>query len=226
MTTGHIRQRGKTSWELKFDAGPDPATGRRRIRYQTVRGSKRDAQRELRKLLSAVDDGQHVEPTRLTVDALVAGRIDLWRTSGRTSTKTAERHRELARHQIGRIGDVPLQKLTTSNIEAWHAGMLAAGLSPRTISTVATLISRGATSARLDQPIAIRACHRDILSEQATLRRFADFVTVQRQVLGLPPLAVAAHVARLVTIHLAYRIARGAPTRLPQTDSFSAISTS
>lgn len=70
--------------------------------------------------------------------------------------------------------------------------------------TVATLISRGATSARLDQPIAIRACHRDSLSERATLRRFADFVTVQRQVLRLPPLAVAAHVARLAMIHLAY----------------------
>jgi len=92
--------------------------------------------------------------------------------------------------------------------------------------TVATLISRGATSARLDQPIAIRACHEDSLSERATLRRFADFVTVQRQVLALPSLAVAAHVARLATIHLAYRMARSVPTRLPQKDSSSAISTS
>jgi putative colanic acid biosynthesis glycosyltransferase len=92
--------------------------------------------------------------------------------------------------------------------------------------TVATLISRGATSARLDQPIAIRACHRDSLSERATLRRFADFVTVQRQVLRLPPLAVAAHVARLAMIHLAYCMARSVPTRLPQKESSSAISTS
>jgi putative colanic acid biosynthesis glycosyltransferase len=92
--------------------------------------------------------------------------------------------------------------------------------------TIATLISRGATSARLDQPIAIRACHRDSLSERATLRRFADFVTVQRQVLGLPPLAVAAHVARLAMVHLAYCMARGVPTRLPQKGSSSAISTS
>jgi putative colanic acid biosynthesis glycosyltransferase len=54
--------------------------------------------------------------------------------------------------------------------------------------TIATLLSRGATSARLDHPIAIRACHPDSLSERATLRRFADLVAVQRQVLGLPSL--------------------------------------
>jgi putative colanic acid biosynthesis glycosyltransferase len=74
--------------------------------------------------------------------------------------------------------------------------------------SIATLISRGATSVRLDQPIAVRACHRDSLSERATLRRFADFVAVQRQVLGLSAVAVTGHLARLAAIHLAYRVAR------------------
>ena len=46
--------------------------------------------------------------------------------------------------------------------------------------TIATLISRGATSVRLDAPIATRACDRNNLSERATLQRFADFVAVQR----------------------------------------------
>jgi putative colanic acid biosynthesis glycosyltransferase len=76
--------------------------------------------------------------------------------------------------------------------------------------SIATLISRGATSVRFDQPIAIRACHRDSLSERETLQRFADFVAVQRQVLGLSPLALAGHLARLAAVHLAYRMARDA----------------
>ena len=29
--TGHIRQQGKGSWELKFDLGRDPMTGRRAV---------------------------------------------------------------------------------------------------------------------------------------------------------------------------------------------------
>ena len=92
--------------------------------------------------------------------------------------------------------------------------------------SIATLISRGAASARLDQPIAVRACHPDSLSERATLRRFADFVAVQRQVLGLPPIAVAAHVARLAAIHLAYRMTRDARvlTGASERDELIAIS--
>ena len=38
---GHIRQRGKNSFELKFDAGRDPATGKRRIQYASFKGTKR-----------------------------------------------------------------------------------------------------------------------------------------------------------------------------------------
>ena len=71
--------------------------------------------------------------------------------------------------------------------------------------SIATLITRGASSTQTDCPIAIRACHRDSLSERATARRFADFVSVQRQVLNLGLGRVAAHVARLALAHFAYR---------------------
>jgi hypothetical protein len=53
MSAGHIRPRGPGAWELKYDVDRDPKTGRRITRYKTVRGTKRDAQRELRKLLEA-----------------------------------------------------------------------------------------------------------------------------------------------------------------------------
>ena len=74
---------------------------------------------------------------------------------------------------------------------------------------IATLISRGASSTLTDRPIAVRACHPDSLSERATAPRFADFVTVQRQVLNLGLGRVAAHVARLALVHVAYRALRG-----------------
>jgi putative colanic acid biosynthesis glycosyltransferase len=81
---------------------------------------------------------------------------------------------------------------------------------------IAMLISRGALSARLHQPIAVRACHPDNLSERATARRFADFVTVQRRVLRLHPALVAIHVARLALVHAAYRLTTG--SRVSATD--------
>lgn len=75
--------------------------------------------------------------------------------------------------------------------------------------TIAALISRGATSAQMNRAIAIRTCHAEGLSERATARRFADFVTVQRQTLGLGVLSVAAAIARLALAHCAYRAVRG-----------------
>jgi hypothetical protein len=35
--TGHIRSRGENSWELKFDLGRDPATGKRASRYHSFK---------------------------------------------------------------------------------------------------------------------------------------------------------------------------------------------
>jgi glycosyltransferase involved in cell wall biosynthesis len=80
---------------------------------------------------------------------------------------------------------------------------------------IASLISRGATCIRLDDPIAVRVCHRNNLSERATLQRFADFAAVQRQVLGLSCWTVAGHLGRLALVHIAYRMARDGRTALP-----------
>lgn len=43
MSSGHIRARSAGSWEIKYDLGRDPLTGRRITRYRTIHGSKRDA---------------------------------------------------------------------------------------------------------------------------------------------------------------------------------------
>ena len=89
---------------------------------------------------------------------------------------------------------------------------------------IATLISRGAGTIRIDQPIAIRDCHPDGLSERATACRFADFLKVQRRILNLGLGVVAAHLARLALIHCAYRALRRMPgprTSMPRRQAIS-----
>jgi integrase len=64
--TGNITRRGAHSWRLKFEAAePDPATGKRQTRYVTVRGTKKDAQRELTRLLAEAENGTAVDPSRV-----------------------------------------------------------------------------------------------------------------------------------------------------------------
>jgi hypothetical protein len=63
--TGHIRERSPGSYELRYSLGNDPATGKRKVITTTIRGTRKDADKELRRLLRTVDTGEHVDPSRL-----------------------------------------------------------------------------------------------------------------------------------------------------------------
>ena len=61
--TGHIRERSPGAFELRYSLGrADPATGRRKVATATVRGTRKEAERELRRLLRAVDTGGTLRP--------------------------------------------------------------------------------------------------------------------------------------------------------------------
>ena len=127
MSGGHIRRRGK-GWELKFDADRDPATGKRKIQYVSFKGSKKEAQVELARLIAAVGDATYVEPTKLSVADHVRARINHWEASEAITARTAQRYRQLLDGQIRpHIGARLVQKLSTSTVETWHATLKAGG---------------------------------------------------------------------------------------------------
>jgi integrase len=123
---GHIQKRGN-HWRLKFDLGSDPATGRRLTRYISFRGSKREAQKELARIISQVSTGTFVDPSKLTL----ADYLRDWVSQAETKSigaKTAERYRGLIENQIiPHLGAVQLQKLRPSHVATWHATLLASG---------------------------------------------------------------------------------------------------
>lgn len=146
--TGNITRRGTHSWRLKFEgAEPDHVTGKRATRYVTVNGTKKDAQRELTRLLAAVDEGTAVDPSRVTV----ADYLREWLTVGEgLSPKTLERYRQLAEQQIiPHLGASALQKLRPAQIHGWHGILLKSGgttgapLSPRTVGHAHRVLHRG-----------------------------------------------------------------------------------
>ena len=66
-----------THTTLKFEGGErDPLTGSRKTRYVTVRGAKKDAQRELTRLLGQVENATAVEPSRITVGGYLKEWLD------------------------------------------------------------------------------------------------------------------------------------------------------
>jgi integrase len=166
--TGNITRRGTNSWRLKFDTDRDPDTGKRVIRYATVRGTKKQAQMELTRMLASRDEGTLVKPIKVTV----ADYLRHWLSTAAVlsiSPKTAERYSQLIENQIiPHLGAYPLQKLDTEHIEAWHATLLTQGgqhgkpLATRTV---------GHAHRVLHKALANAAKHRKVLRNPASLER-------------------------------------------------------
>jgi integrase len=127
MSQGHIRQQGKGSWELKFDLGRDPLTGKRITKYATFRGTKREAKDELTRLLAHRNEGSYVDPTKMTL----AEYLHHWLKADidrRVAARTAARHRGIVeKNIIPRLGRVPMRKLTAVHIEAFEAELQREG---------------------------------------------------------------------------------------------------
>jgi len=115
-STGHIRQRTPGSWELRYTLGTDPASGTRRTATTTVRGNRRAAEKELRRLLRTLDTGEHVDPTRMTIRQW----LETWLIAVRqeVSPKTYERYSEIVRHFLApALGNLQLTKLGPTHIQ-------------------------------------------------------------------------------------------------------------
>ena len=124
--SGHIRQRSLGTFEVKFEIGRDPVTGRRLTKTRTVRGGKKDAQRELRRLLGHVDDGTHTDPGKLTL----GDYLDQWLAGHRAtvSARTAERYGEhIDNHIKPAIGGRLLGKIAREDLNIFYADKLATG---------------------------------------------------------------------------------------------------
>jgi integrase len=182
MSAGNITRRGAHSWRLKFEGGErDPLTGKRQTRFVTVRGTKSQAQAKLRELLTEIDKGSFVEPSKLTIAEHVRARVTQWEAASVISAKTAERYRELVENQIvPHIGDKTLQKLKPADIENWHTALRTngrkdgkGGVSARTIGHAHRVLSKALRQAARHDLVA-----KNVAAEEGAPKVDADEVVI------------------------------------------------
>ncbi len=117
---GHIKQRSKGSWSIVIDVGRDPETGRRRQQWHTVRGTKRDAEQELTRLLHSLETGGYVKPNRVTLgewlDDWLGGYVEA-NCSPRTKTSY---EMIIRRHVIPELGMIALNQLTPHHLQTFY----------------------------------------------------------------------------------------------------------
>ncbi len=135
---GHIRERSPGKWAIVLDV-VDPATGKKKRKWHSFRGTKREAQTECARLINELKTGTYVEPTKQTVAAFLDEWLNFIKPT--VSPKTHERYAEICQKGIAPLlADVTLAKLRTDRIDAAWAKALTegrrdgkGGLSPRTV---------------------------------------------------------------------------------------------
>ena len=133
---GNITRRGKSSWRIKFDV--EPIGGARQIRYVTVKGTRKDAEAELTRLLNDANRGGLFDPTKVRVGEYLRSWLD---AKSDITGLTRERYTEIIENRIvPTLGSLELQKLKPKHVHDWlsnlskHGGLrYKQGLSPRTV---------------------------------------------------------------------------------------------
>ncbi len=125
---GQIIKRGERNFVVRVYLGRD-ADGRRDYLNQTVRGSKKDAQALLNRLLREKDMGVLIEPARMSLDEY----LDHWLTTSvkpRVRTRTHRNYSDTLRLYVRpRIGSRRLGSLKPVDIQAVYSEMQETGLS-------------------------------------------------------------------------------------------------
>jgi integrase len=153
---GHVRERSPGHWAIIIDRR-DPATGKRKRKWHSFKGTKRAAQIECAKLVAAVDGGSYVEPNKITLARFLLGEPDdgnnsetretgwLDHVKSQVTPKSYERYAGVVNQNIvPALGAVVLNKLKPAQISAAYAKALVGGrrdgkeggLSPNTVGGI------------------------------------------------------------------------------------------
>src|SRR4051794_14136740 len=155
---GHIRQRGKASWELRLHSGRDPLTGRTRYVTRTVRGGKRDAQRAMAAFIAEVErDGSAASGT-------FADLVERWFETRQVdwSPNNVRETRRIIDSKLGPLLTLRLDKVTTAAVDRFYAQLRAkGGAGGRPLSAASVHRIHTVVRAALEQGVAWGWIHRN-----------------------------------------------------------------
>ena len=139
--SGGLRQRSDGVWEIRFETGRDPVTGRRRQKSRSVRGTKAEAQKVLNALVVEADAGAYVG-TSTTFEQLCAQWLA--QSGNDLSPTTLRRYKNLLSKRIlPALGQRPVHSIRTMDLDQLYLGLTKqVGLAPATVRQVHSVIRR------------------------------------------------------------------------------------
>jgi len=138
---GQIIEKAPRKYLVSVFLGRD-ANGRKQYTSKTVEGTKGDADKALRELLTKRDAGRLVRPSAMTVEEYLTKRWLPQAVALRARKVTSASYElVLNRYVIPHVGTVRLGKLHTLHIQAMVSTLVDQGLAPRTVRYAASLLN-------------------------------------------------------------------------------------
>ena len=116
---GSIIQRSKGSWTIILNLGRDPATGKRKQQWVTVRGTKKQAETRLAELLNQMDTGGFIKPTKETFGSFLQRYLDDY-ISTQIRATTLEAYQQRGKHLIDGLGHIPVSELREEHLHKYY----------------------------------------------------------------------------------------------------------
>ena len=129
--TGSIRYRGPRTWGLTISLGLDQ-NGKRIRKHLTVKGTKRDAERELRHILADIDAGLLPSTERIKLRDWLPRWKSEYGTTQNWRQSTFDRYTLIINNVlIPELGNVEIDKILPRNVQRLQLTLIKGGMKPK-----------------------------------------------------------------------------------------------
>ncbi len=151
---GHIAKKGKVYYAVIYE-GINPATGRGRHRWHRAGNTRKEAERFLAELVKRSHDGDYRAPEKITLGDYLLDRWLSTKQSQLRPSSFSSYRRNIEIHVVPHIGQIPLQRLTPEDLDAFYAKLLregrrngdGGGLAPKTVRYIHSIIRKALADA-------------------------------------------------------------------------------
>ena len=131
-----VGKNGDVTYQVVFELGADPVTGKRQRIYKTVKGTKKQAQAVLDKMKVELERGYVYDPSTMKLADWITRWLDNYLPNIEATTRT--HYKDAIRgHIIPDLGHVSLKLLNATSIQAWVNDLhTVKKLSPKTVRNI------------------------------------------------------------------------------------------
>lgn len=129
---GYITQRAKGSWSISIYLGKDPITNKKKYKWYTVKGSKKEADRFLTEKLNEIEKGIFIDSKNMTLVEYMNYWFEQCCITKLSPTTYESYRRNIDKYIIPQLGNIKLSNLLPLQLQSFY-NILSATLSNTSI---------------------------------------------------------------------------------------------